>query len=202
MIIRHMFLESALLLSSIDNSSAIAIMSGTCQNIYGSFESSCTNHGCRHFWMPLVVDVANSGCLQLWMPQAVNFASCGCRHLVRLLTMQPIPKCLTIVLDYSISNHPRGIARGYQLSHQKAQQYQASMAIVKSERLLREKLRKRRTNLFKKANELARMTNSKIYVVVPHNDKYHTYKSTEESNWPPPEREIVSTSDLLRSDHY
>ncbi|KAL8832510.1 MAG: hypothetical protein Q9191_000237 [Dirinaria sp. TL-2023a] len=64
------------------------------------------------------------------------------------------------------------------------------MAIVKSERLLREKLRKRRTNLFKKANELARMTNSKIYVVVQHDDKYYTYKSTEELNWPPPEREI------------
>jgi len=115
MIIRHMFLESALLLSSIDNSSAIAIMSETCQNIYGSFESSCTNHGCRHFWMPLVVNVANSGCLQLWMPQAVDFASCGCRHLVRLL-MQSIPKCLTIVLDYFISNHPRDIARGYRLT--------------------------------------------------------------------------------------
>jgi len=115
--------------------------------------------------------------------------------------MQPIPKCLTIVLDYSISNHPKDIARGYRIRHQKAQQYSASMAIVKSERLLREKLRKRRTNLFKKANELARMTNSKIYIVVQHDDKYHTYKSTEESNWPPPEREIVSTPDL-RSDHY
>ena len=66
------------------------------------------------------------------------------------------------------------------------------MAIMKSERLLREKLRKRRTNLFKKANELARMTNSKVYMVVQHDNKYHTYKSTEESNWPPSEREIVS----------
>ena len=76
------------------------------------------------------------------------------------------------------------------------------MAIVKSERLLREKLRKRRTNLFKKANELARMTNSKIYIVVQYDDKYHTYKSTEESNWLPPEKEIVNTPSLLQSDHY
>ncbi len=76
------------------------------------------------------------------------------------------------------------------------------MAIVKSERLLREKLRKRRINLFKKANELARMTNSKTYVVVQHDDKYYIFNSTEESNWLPPEREIVSTPDLLRSDHY
>lgn len=77
MIIRHMILRSALLLSWIDSSSAIAIMSGTCQNIYGSFRSSYTNHGCCHFWIPPVVDasisgyiqdVANCGCHQLWMP--------------------------------------------------------------------------------------------------------------------------------------
>ena len=144
----------------------------------------------------------NSGCRQFWMPPILDVANCGCRHLVPLLIMQPISKYLTMVLDYSISNHPRDIARGYRLPCQKAQQYSVSMAIVKSERLLREKLRKRRTNLFKKANELARMTNSKIYIVVQHDDKYHTYKSTEESNWPPPEREIVSTPDLLRSNHY
>lgn len=48
-------------------------------------------------------------------------------------------------------------------------------------------------HLFKKANELARMTNSKLYIVVQYDDKYHTYKSTEESNWPPPEGETVST---------
>ena len=136
------------------------------------------------------------------MPPFLDAASCGCCHLAHLLIMQPIPKCLTIVLVYCISNHPRDIARVYRLPYQKEQQYSTSMAIVKSERLLREKLRKRRTNLFKKANELARMTNSKIYVVVQHDDKCHTYKSTEELNWPPLEREIVSTPDLLRSDHY
>ena len=153
--------------------------------------------GCCQFRMPPIV-----GCLKLWMLLILDAASRRCCHLVRLLIMQPIPKCLTIVLDYCISSHPRDIARGYRLPYQKAQQYSASMAIVKSEWLLREKLRKRRTNLFKKANELARMTNSKIYIVVQHDDKYHTYKSTEESNWPPPEREIVSMADLLRSDHY
>lgn len=25
------------------------------------------NAGCRHSWMPLVVDIANPGCRQLWM---------------------------------------------------------------------------------------------------------------------------------------
>jgi len=139
-----------------------------------------TNSGCRQFWMPPFLDASSCGCcqfrmpllasscgcLKLWMLPILDVASCECYHLVRLLIVQPIPKCLTIVLDYCISNHSRDIARVYRLPHQKAQQYLASMAIIKSERLLRKKLRKRRTNLFKKANEIARMTNSKIYVIV------------------------------------
>ena len=135
--------------------------------------------GCHRFWMLPVVDAFSCGCCQLWM--LLWMPPCGSP-----LIMQAISKCLTIVLDYLISNHSRDIARDYQLSLQKTQHYQASMAIVKSERLLREKLR---------------MTNSKIYIVVEHHDKYHTYKSTKESNWPPPERELVSTPDP-RSDHY
>lgn len=136
-------------------------------------------YGCHHFWMPPVVDAFSCGCCQLWM--LLWMPPCGSP-----LIIQAIPKCLTIVLDYLISNHPRDITRGYQLSLQKTQHYQASIAIVKSERLLREKLR---------------MTNSKIYIVVEHHDKYHTYKLTEESNWPPPERELMSTPGP-RSDHY
>lgn len=44
------------------------------------------------------------------------------------------------------------------------------------------------------------MTNSKIYIVVQYDDK-HIYKPMEQSNWPRPEREIVSTPGQ-RSDHY
>ena len=36
------------------------------------------------------------------------------------------------------------------------------------------------------------MTDSKVYIVIQHDDKYHSYNSTEELNWPPPEKEIVS----------
>ena len=116
------------------------------------------------------------------MPSVVDAANSECRHLIRFLIMQSIPKCLITLLDYSISNHPKDVAQGYRFPFQKAQQYSASMTIMKSERLLREKLRKWKTNLFKKANELARMINSKIYIVVQHDDKYYIYKSTEESN--------------------
>ena len=92
----------------------------------------------------LIMGAAISGYHQLWMPPfldtyrmlpIVDATSCGCRHLVRLLIMQPIPKCLTIVPDYLISNDPRDITRGYQLSHRQRKSI-GSMAIVKSERLL------------------------------------------------------------------
>jgi len=73
------------------------------------------------------------------------------------------------------------------------------MARVKKDRRLREKFRKRKINLFKKANELAWMTESKIYIVVQHDDKYHTYKSTEEPKWPPSGREVVSKRDFILS---
>lgn len=73
------------------------------------------------------------------------------------------------------------------------------MARAKKDRRLREKFRKRKTNLFKKANELAWMTESKIYIIVQHDDKYHTYKSTEEPTWPPSGREVVSTKEFIFS---
>lgn len=56
------------------------------------------------------------------------------------------------------------------------------MVIVESERLLREELRKRSTNSFKKINELAWMRDFNIYipqVAFRHDDRYHTYKTTE-----------------------
>jgi len=70
------------------------------------------------------------------------------------------------------------------------------MTRVTNERRLREKFRKRKTNVFKKANELAWMTESKVHIIIQHNDKYHTYKSTEEINWPP-SGELVSHTGFI-----
>lgn len=115
------------------------------------------------------------------MLSILDIVNCKYCYLLYLLTMQLISKCLTKVLDYFIANDSKDIARDYRLS-QKTQQYLANITIVKREQLLREKLRKRRTNLFKKANELARIINSKIYVVVQHNNKYYTFNLIKESN--------------------
>ncbi len=74
------------------------------------------------------------------------------------------------------------------------------MTRVTNERRLREKFRKRKKNVFKKANELAWMTESKVHIIIQHNDKYHTYKSTEEINWPP-SGELVSHTGFILGHH-
>lgn len=56
----------------------------------------------------------------------------------------------------------------------------------------REKSRKRRRNLFKKANELAHLTSSDLYVVVHQRGRFYTYTSSEQPGWPPPDCSIVS----------
>ena len=90
--------------------------------------------------------------------------SCGCRHLVRFLIMQPIPKYLTIVPNYLISNDPRDITRGYQLSH-------------------------REHNSISRHGDSEKQT-APMRKALQADNKYHIYKSTEESNWPPPEKEL------------
>ena len=57
------------------------------------------------------------------------------------------------------------------------------MTRVTNERQLQEKFHKHKTNVFKKVNELTWMTESKIHIIIQHNDKYHTYKLTEKINW-------------------
>ena len=57
--------------------------------------------------------------------------------------------------------------------------------------MLREKFRKRSSSFFRKANELAQLAEAQIYVVILRNNRYYTYKSTEQPNWPPSESDIV-----------
>ena len=67
------------------------------------------------------------------------------------------------------------------------------MAIQQSDRrAVREKFRKRSSSWFRKGNELAHLTGSDIYIVIRHGNKYYTYKSTDRSDWPSFEQDIVS----------
>lgn len=67
------------------------------------------------------------------------------------------------------------------------------MAKIRTQRhVVREKARKRTKNLFKKANELAKIADANVYVVIDRSGKFQVYKSTDTPGWPPSEQEIVS----------
>ena len=56
---------------------------------------------------------------------------------------------------------------------------------------VREKARKRTKSLFRKANELAQLTDANVYVVIGRNGKLQIYRSTNQHGWPPSEEEMV-----------
>lgn len=60
-----------------------------------------------------------------------------------------------------------------------------------TKRAEREKFRKRSKNLFKKANELSRMCNTDLYLILYREGKYHTYSSTDRQGWPPSSTDLV-----------
>ncbi|KAL8696245.1 MAG: hypothetical protein Q9201_007754 [Fulgogasparrea decipioides] len=59
-------------------------------------------------------------------------------------------------------------------------------------RAIREKFRKRRSSLLKKADELAYMCQTDVYLILYRGDKFYTYSSTDRDDWPPSEEEMVS----------
>lgn len=65
-------------------------------------------------------------------------------------------------------------------------------------RAIREKFRKRRCNLMKKADELAYMCQADVYLVMYRGDKFYSYSSTDREEWPPSEEEMVSSCFLRR----
>jgi hypothetical protein len=54
-----------------------------------------------------------------------------------------------------------------------------------------EKVRKERTTLFNKANNLS-SNGANVYVVVEYNGKYSIYNSRSDKEWPPSEAMLVS----------
>ncbi|KAL8673861.1 MAG: hypothetical protein Q9168_001726 [Polycauliona sp. 1 TL-2023] len=58
-------------------------------------------------------------------------------------------------------------------------------------RAVREKFRKRRTSLIKKADELAFLCQADVYLVVYRGEKYYSYSSSDRDDWPPSEEEMA-----------
>jgi len=50
---------------------------------------------------------------------------------------------------------------------------------------------RRRSNLLKKADQLARLCNADLALIICKNGRYYTYRSTDRESWPPSIKEIV-----------
>ena len=55
----------------------------------------------------------------------------------------------------------------------------------------RERFRKRRKGLVKKANELSFLCHTDLYLMMYQGGKYYIYNSTKKEGWPPSEKDLV-----------
>ena len=63
--------------------------------------------------------------------------------------------------------------------------------IYKQVRAERERFRKRRKSLIKKANELSILCNTDLYLVMYQSGRYYIYSSTDRQGWPPNRNDLV-----------
>lgn len=64
-------------------------------------------------------------------------------------------------------------------------------AVTTEKKKTKERFRKRKSSFFKKANQLARLCDTKVYVLLARHDAYHVYKSTADQDWPPSTKTVV-----------
>ena len=58
---------------------------------------------------------------------------------------------------------------------------------------------RRKLNLIKKADQLARLSRADVTLIIRRNRKYYTYRSTNHERWPPRITEIVRINKILYS---
>lgn len=58
------------------------------------------------------------------------------------------------------------------------------------------RIKNRKKTLLRKANQLAKLGNLDVAVIVREVDRYHIYRSTDKDDWPPPIEQIVRKSGL------
>ena len=57
---------------------------------------------------------------------------------------------------------------------------------------------RRKPNLMKKADQLARLYHADITLIIRRNRKYYTYRSTDHERWPPSMTEILRMNLIYR----
>lgn len=68
---------------------------------------------------------------------------------------------------------------------------------AKVDKQVNEKFRKRKRSLMNKANQLAKLCQADILIIVSREKQHFTYSSTEKTGWPPSLDEL--TSDFFKS---
>jgi hypothetical protein len=68
-----------------------------------------------------------------------------------------------------------------------------AMDNAKRQRSAKNRFRKRRNGLFKKTFELSKLCEAEVFLVIEKDDKFYTFRSTEDESWPPTMEEIVSS---------
>ncbi len=58
---------------------------------------------------------------------------------------------------------------------------------------------RRKSNLVKKADQLARLCHADLALIIRKNGRYYTYRSTDHEQWPPTVSEIVRMNTTHRS---
>ena len=58
---------------------------------------------------------------------------------------------------------------------------------------------KRKPNLMKKADQLARLCHADVTLIIRRNKRYYTYRSTNHQQWPPSMTEIVRMNPIYRA---
>ena len=57
---------------------------------------------------------------------------------------------------------------------------------------------KRKSNLMKKADQLARLYHADVALIIRRNERYYIYRSTDHEQWPPSITEIVRMNPIYR----
>ena len=63
--------------------------------------------------------------------------------------------------------------------------------VTKADKKINEKFRKRKRSLMNKADQLSRLCQADIYLVVSRDNQHFTYSSTDKSGWPPSSDELA-----------
>ena len=58
---------------------------------------------------------------------------------------------------------------------------------------------RRKPNLMKKADQLARLCHADVALIIRRNERYYTYRSTDHQQWPPSMTEIVRMKPMYRA---